>query len=182
MAQENKKSSSVNVTNQPVVKVASIKSYHGLGGGDADKNDDDDEDVPPGFGPIARKDDDDLPEFNFNSSNGPVTSSPRPPPQSRSMDQVRELILKYGNSTGTGHKRPLGNHDDDDDDDIPEWQPQISGHQTQPLPPPPDLGSQFHSTRPPAQRPVAGPPGGWRTNQNAPRQQQPYSARRNRGF
>ncbi|CAD5332679.1 unnamed protein product [Arabidopsis thaliana] len=35
--------------------------------------------------------------------------------------------------------------------------------------------------RPPAQRPVAGPPSGWKANQNAPRQQQ-YSARRNRGF
>ncbi|KAL1212660.1 Transcription elongation factor TFIIS [Cardamine amara subsp. amara] len=185
VAPENKKSSSVNVMNQPIVKVASMKS-HGLGGGDADKDDDDEEDVPPGFGPIATKDDDDLPEFNFNSSNGPVTSPrPPPPPQSRSMDQVRELILKYGNTAGSGNKQPWDNPDDDDDD-IPEWQPQVSSHQIQPLPPPPPgLGSQFHSrtmARPPAQRPVAGPPdGSWRDNQNVPRQQQ-YSARRNRGF
>lgn len=177
LAPENKKSSSVNVTNPPVVNVASVRS-HGLA-----RCDDDDEDVPPGFGPVAAKDEDDLPEFNFNSSSGPVTSSPQPPLQSRSMDQVRELILKYGNSAGSGSKRPWDGHDDDDDDDIPEWQPQVSAHQVQ-LPPPPDLSPQFHSrtmARPLAQRPVAGPPSDWRANQNTPRQQQ-YSARRNRGF
>ncbi|KAG7610383.1 Transcription elongation factor S-II central domain [Arabidopsis suecica] len=171
LAPENQKSRSVSVTNPSVVNVESMRN-HGLVGCD-----DDDEDMPPGFGPVAAKDDDDLPEFNFNSSSGPVTSSPRPPSQSRSLDQVRELILKYGNSTGSGSKRPWDGHDDDDDDDIPEWQPQLP-------PPPPDLSPQFHSgtmARPPAQRPVAGPPSGWKANQNAPRQQQ-YSARRNRGF
>jgi hypothetical protein len=171
LAPENQKSRSVSVTNPSVVNVESMRN-HGLVGCD-----DDDEDMPPGFGPVAAKDDDDLPEFNFNSSSGPVTSSPRPPLQSRSLDQVRELILKYGNSTGSGSKRPWDGHDDDDDDDIPEWQPQLP-------PPPPDLSPQFHSgtmARPPAQRPVAGPPSGWKANQNAPRQQQ-YSARRNRGF
>ncbi|XP_019083948.1 PREDICTED: uncharacterized protein LOC104706878 isoform X2 [Camelina sativa] len=177
LAPENKKSSSsVNITNHPVVKVASIGN-RGLVGCDAN----DEEDVPPGFGPVGVKDDDDLPEFNFSSSTGPVASSPQPPLQSRSMDQVRELILKYGNSAGSGSKQPWNGPDDDDDDDIPEWQPQVSGHQIQlpPPPPPPDLSPQFHSrtmARPPAQR-----PGGWRANQNAPRQQQ-YSARRNRGF
>ncbi|CAH8272232.1 unnamed protein product [Arabidopsis lyrata] len=180
LAPENKRSSCVNVTNPPpVVNVASMRN-HGLVGCD-----DDDEDVPPGFGPVAAKDDDDLPEFNFSSSSGPVTSFPQPPPQSRSMDQVRELILKYGNSAGSGSKRPWDGHEDDDDDDIPEWQPQVTGHQVQLPPPPPDLSPQFHSrtmARPPAQQqPVAGPSSGWKAYQNTPRQQQ-YSTRRNRGF
>ncbi|CAA7023199.1 unnamed protein product [Microthlaspi erraticum] len=178
LAPEKKNPRSVNVTNHPppppVVAVASVR-IHGLGGlvGDED-------DLPPGFGPVAAKDDDDLPEFNFNASSGPVASSPRPPPQSRSMDQVRELILKYGNSAGSGSKRTWNNHDDDDDDDIPEWQPQVSGPQIQPPPPPPpgfktEMNPQIHS------RTVARPSDGWRANQNDPRQQQ-YSARRNRGF
>ncbi|XP_048622718.1 salivary acidic proline-rich phosphoprotein 1/2-like [Brassica napus] len=119
------------------------------------EDDDDDEDLPPGFGPAAVKDDDDdLPEFNFNPSTAPpVTSSPR------------QAV-------------------DDDDDDIPEWQPQVSGHQIQPPPPPPPPGPPFHSramARPQGQH-GAGPSDGWRPNQNAPRQQQQYSARRNRGF
>uniref|UniRef100_A0A1J3CP87 PHD finger protein 3 n=1 Tax=Noccaea caerulescens TaxID=107243 RepID=A0A1J3CP87_NOCCA len=177
LAPENKKLTTVNVTNQPPPAVASVGN-HGLGGLDGDEDD-----LPPGFGPVAAKDDDDLPEFNFNASSGPVaSSSPRPPPQSRSMDQVRELILKYGNSAGngSGSKRTWNNHDDDDDDDdIPEWQPQVSGHQSHPLPPPPpppgfkpEMDPQFHS------RTISD---GWRANQNDPRQQQ-YSARRNRGF
>ncbi|CAF2014507.1 unnamed protein product [Brassica oleracea] len=174
LAPENKKSStSLNVKNhhQPPV-VAVTVGNHGC---------EDDEDLPPGFGPAAVKDDDDdLPEFNFNPSTAPpVTSSPRQAvvPQSRSLNQVRELILKYGNSAG---KQPW-NGQDDDDDDIPEWQPQVSGHQIQPPPPP---GPPFHSramARPQGQH-GAGPSDGWRPNQNAPRQQQQYSARRNRGF
>ncbi|CAN6912087.1 unnamed protein product [Brassica oleracea] len=177
LAPVNKKSStSLNVKNhhQPPVVAVSMGN-HGC------EDDDDDEDLPPGFGPAAVKDDDDdLPEFNFNPSTAPpVTSSPRQAvvPQSRSLNQVRELILKYGNSAG---KQPW-NGQDDDDDDIPEWQPQVSGHQIQPPPPP---GPPFHSramARPQGQH-GAGPSDGWRPNQNAPRQQQQYSARRNRGF
>ncbi|KAL0738614.1 hypothetical protein Bca4012_014824 [Brassica carinata] len=177
LAPENKKSgSSLNVKNHhpPVVAVTTSMGNHGV------QDDDDDEDLPPGFGPEAVKDDDDdLPEFNFNRSTAPpVTSSSRQAaPQSRSLNQVRELILKYGNSAG--NKQPW-NDQDDDDDDIPEWQPQVSGHQIQPPPPP---GPPFQSramARP--QGHGAGPSDGWRANQNAPRQQQQYSARRNRGF
>ncbi|XP_009151083.1 uncharacterized protein LOC103874412 isoform X1 [Brassica rapa] len=179
LAPENKKSStSLSVKNhhQPPVVAVSMGNH-------GSEDDDDDEDLPPGFGPAAVKDDDDdLPEFNFNPSTAPpVTSSPRQAvgPQSRSLNQVRELILKYGNSAG---KQPW-NGQDDDDDDIPEWQPQ--GHQIQPPPPPPP-GPPFHSramARP--QGHGAIPSDGWRANQNAPRQQQQqqqYSARRNRGF
>ncbi|KAK6140983.1 hypothetical protein DH2020_025274 [Rehmannia glutinosa] len=72
------------------------------------KEDDDDDDIPPGFGPaaVARgagpKDDDDLPEFNFSPS------VPRISPQNlhhgvkmsqqRPVEEVRELIKKYGQS------------------------------------------------------------------------------------
>ncbi|CAH2044423.1 unnamed protein product [Thlaspi arvense] len=185
LAPENKKtSSSRNVKNPPPVVTLASMGSHGL----HSREDVDDEDVPPGFGPEAAKDDDDLPEFNFSSSTAPVTSSPRPATQSRSMDQVRELILKYGNSEGSGSKRPWDDHDDDDDD-IPEWRPEVSGHQVQIQPPPPpgfrtESVPQYHSRTvagAPAQRPVAGPPDGWRANQKATRQQQ-YSARRNKGF
>ncbi|CAH8353402.1 unnamed protein product [Eruca vesicaria subsp. sativa] len=178
---KNSSSTSLNVKNHqppPIVAVTTSIGNHGC------EDDDDGEDLPPGFGPAAVKDDDDLPEFNFNTSTAPpVTSSPRPAaPQSRSLNQVRELILKYGNSTGNNaNKQPWNGQDDDDDDDIPEWQPQVSGHQIQPPPPPP--GPPFHSramARP--QGHVAGPSDGWRANQNAPRQQQQYSVRRNRGF
>lgn len=181
---ESKKSSTnLNVKNhQPhVVAVTTSMGNHGC------EHDDDEEDLPPGFGPAAVKDDDDdLPEFNFNPSTAPpVTSSPRQAgPQSRSLNQVRELILKYGNSAGNNASKQPWNHDqDDDDDDIPEWQPQVSGHQIQPPPPPPPPGPPFHSramARP--QGHGAGLSDGWRANQNAPRQQQQYSARRNRGF
>lgn len=104
-------------------------------------DDDDDDDVPPGFGPgVAAKDDDDLPEFNFSGNLNP--SGPRPSlntvkKTSRPVDEVRELIKKYGqssNSTVTGSvvdNRNLGIEPwNDDDDDIPEWRPQAP----QPLP------------------------------------------------
>lgn len=135
---ENKKSdTSLNVKNHqpPVVAVTTSMGNHGR------EDDDGNEDLPPGFGPAAVKDDDDdLTEFNFNRSTAPpVTSFPRQAaPQSRSLNQVRELILKYGNSAG---KQPWDDQDDDDAD-IPEWQPQVSGHQIQPPPPPP--GPPFH--------------------------------------
>lgn len=174
LAPENKKSStSLNVKNHhqpPVVAVTTSLGNHGC-----QDDDDDDEDLPPGFGPAAVKDDDDdLPEFNFNPSTAPpVTSSPRQAaPQSRSLNQVRELILKYGNSAGNASKQPWNDHDDDDDD-IPEWQPQVSGHHIQPPPP----GPPFQSRAMARQQQY-----GWRANQNASRQQQQYSARRNRGF
>ncbi|KAL8521961.1 hypothetical protein ACS0TY_012202 [Phlomoides rotata] len=101
---------------------------------DPNKDDDDDDDVPPGFGPGVVKDDDDLPEFNFSGNLNP--SGPRPSlntvkKTSRPVDEVRELIKKYGqssNSTVTGSvldNRNLGIEPwNDDDDDIPEWRPQ----------------------------------------------------------
>ena len=125
-----------------------------------DDDDDDDGDIPPGFGPGAARDEDDLPEFNF-SGGGSVPSSQQNFAQnpsrgssgtvpfqslsqtpSRPVDQMRELIHKYGQpKTGV----PSGNWQDnnnrgfgvaiqpwnDDDDDIPEWQPQAPQHQQQ---------------------------------------------------
>ncbi|XP_010519929.1 PREDICTED: uncharacterized protein LOC104799220 [Tarenaya hassleriana] len=176
--QENK-SSTVNVTNKTAVvglnderrAAASMGRTHG----DGDVDGDGDDDVPPGFGPGAARDDDDLPEFNFNSSRGTVPSSQPPPPQqSRSINQVRELIHKYGKSAGAGSNRGIqpwnNNDDDDDDDDIPEWQPQAHSH---PLPPPASLppahgygtnGTVTTHTQPPRPPPRSGD--GWWANQN----------------
>jgi hypothetical protein len=79
-------------------------------------NNDDGDDVPPGFGPMtmARDEDDDLPEFNYFSSGDVVVNR-----TSRSVS-VRELIQKYGKS------EPLRNqsYNDNDNDILPEWQPQ----------------------------------------------------------
>lgn len=78
-------------------------------------NQDDIDDVPPGFGPVtmARDDDDDLPEFNYFSGGDVVLN------RTRRSESVRELIQKYGKS------EPLWNQSLSDDNDIlPEWQPQ----------------------------------------------------------
>ncbi|XP_068313942.1 uncharacterized protein [Pyrus communis] len=111
------------------------------------RDDDDDDDVPPGFGPGASRDEDDLPEFNFAggsnqfsarrpSSRGPGTAAqpfyPKSHAPSRPVDQMRELIQKYGqnnSSSSTFHQASRVSvhpwNDDDDDDDIPEWQPNV---------------------------------------------------------
>ncbi|GMI81169.1 hypothetical protein HRI_001786200 [Hibiscus trionum] len=108
-----------------------------------DDDDDDDDDVPPGFGPAASRDEDDLPEFNFSGGSNP--SGLKYPPgyqsqrvgmtqtSSRPVDQMRELIQKYGQPDNSNNA-PVGVpmrrwNDDDDDDDIPEWQPQTSQQQ-----------------------------------------------------
>ncbi|CAH2073055.1 unnamed protein product [Thlaspi arvense] len=172
---ENKKQR-VNVTEKPLVVLPMGNRHNGYGGKPV--KDDGEDDVPPGFGPVAPRDDDDLPEFNFNSSVVPV-SSPHPlPAQPKSLDQVRKLIHKYGKSASI--------YDDDDDDDIPEWQPQLSSHMLPPPPPPPppppgfrpEMGLQDHN------RTMVRPPqdGLW-DNQNGG-QGQPYDGNRsrNRGF
>lgn len=92
-------------------------------------NEDDDDDVPPGFGPpVAR--DDDLPEFDFSGSNrqqmpnmpsrGPGAAAFHGRQSHRAVDQMRELVQKYGRP-GSAPQRGSW---EDDDDDIPEWQPQ----------------------------------------------------------
>ncbi|KAI9191228.1 hypothetical protein LWI28_005435 [Acer negundo] len=113
----------------------------------------DDDDVPPGFGP--GRDDDDLPEFNFTGGStqniprgprmAPLQSHPQTP--SRPVEQIRELIFKYGQSQPQGptssDKRGVGvaamqqqpSSWNDDEDDIPEWQPQAPP-QNQPPPHP----------------------------------------------
>lgn len=98
---------------------------------------DEDDDIPPGFGPGAAKDDDDLPEFNFSGDLTPsasrITSHNSLHPvqmTKRPVDQVRELIKKYGQggpsvTSGSVVDRSLGIQPwNDDDDDIPEWRPQ----------------------------------------------------------
>ncbi|XWS27160.1 hypothetical protein CRYUN_Cryun26dG0091300 [Craigia yunnanensis] len=108
-------------------------------------DDDEDDDVPPGFGPATSRDEDDLPEFNFSGGSNPLgpqypagyqsqrvgmaSSHLHSQTSSRPVDQVRELIQKYGQPNTNA---PLGvsmQQWDDDDDDIPEWQPQTSQQQ-----------------------------------------------------
>ncbi|PIN09041.1 putative transcription factor DATF1 [Handroanthus impetiginosus] len=100
----------------------------------------DDDDIPPGFGPVAAarsaKDEDDLPEFNFSGHGNPNPSVHRHSSQhgvkmtQRPVDEVRELIKKYGQSgTNVASGNQLDNRNLplepwDDDDDIPEWRPQ----------------------------------------------------------
>ncbi|KAG9459347.1 hypothetical protein H6P81_003855 [Aristolochia fimbriata] len=119
---------------------------------DNPKPTDDDEDVPPGFGPpVAREED--LPEFEFgrgpNSINSPSQLSgrggtplqPRQQQPTRAVEQMRELVHRYGQteappvnpdrwvpSPGRVHgqaPRVEAHHHpwNDDDDDIPEWRP-----------------------------------------------------------
>lgn len=110
--------------------------------------DDNEDDVPPGFGPASR-DEDDLPEFKFSSGSKPQLSHghqshsqpPRAPVHPAQAQQMRELVLKYGKS-GTAdafsgnwtEKRGSMLQWDDEDDDIPEWQPHVAPKQ-QALPP-----------------------------------------------
>ncbi|KAM7459433.1 hypothetical protein LguiA_036427 [Lonicera macranthoides] len=112
--------------------------------------DDEDDDIPPGFGPGNARDEDDLPEFNFsgnlNSSmpKFPTGISPIQQPQSsqKPVDQMRELIQRYG-QTGAGNlpeRRGAGagvvsKPWNDDDDDIPEWDPQAQRQLPQLQPP-----------------------------------------------
>ncbi|KAL2897725.1 hypothetical protein RDABS01_039507 [Bienertia sinuspersici] len=118
---------------------------------DEHDDDDDDDDVPPGFGPPGHRDDDDLPEFNFSGGSSMTKNVSNPNPilshstgfhhhtlplaltpalaPVREVDQMRELIQKYGQngtSSGGGGGIPTQRWNDDDDDDIPEWQPQAS--------------------------------------------------------
>lgn len=109
---------------------------------------DDDDDIPPGFGPPAARVEDDLPEFSFSGSSNPshMVQKPMGPSMvpfhsvnqapSRPVEQMRELVHKYGQNKATV---PSVNWQDkfggtiqpwnDDDDDIPEWQPQNSRNQ-----------------------------------------------------
>uniref|UniRef100_A0A0E0NBG6 TFIIS central domain-containing protein n=1 Tax=Oryza rufipogon TaxID=4529 RepID=A0A0E0NBG6_ORYRU len=114
------------------------------------------DDVPPGFGPGVARDEDDLPEFNFVNSSNPAANVTTPQAykgrqhvpltSARPVEQMRELVQKYGKRSSV-QARPW---DDDDDDDIPEWNPnQLVTQQQptrqlpvpptpqQPLPPPP---------------------------------------------
>lgn len=112
-------------------------------------DEDDDDDVPPGFGPPATREEDDLPEFNFSRgsvSSGPQFSThnlsrgqrmlpfqPHPQTPSRPVDQMRQLVQRYGQPITSG---PSGNWQgnrgigvavqpwNDDDDDMPEWHPE----------------------------------------------------------
>ncbi|KAG6420334.1 hypothetical protein SASPL_116858 [Salvia splendens] len=96
----------------------------------------DDDDIPPGFGPT--RDEDDLPEFNFsgdfNSSAARLSSremhSYDDKMTTTPVDRVRELIKKYGQSSDSAvtmnraESRGLSVKSWEDDDDIPEWWPE----------------------------------------------------------
>ncbi|XP_006648446.2 death-inducer obliterator 1-like [Oryza brachyantha] len=117
------------------------------------------DDVPPGFGPGVARDEDDLPEFNFVNSSNPAANVTTQaykgrqhvhPSSARPVEQMRELVQKYGKRSSV-QARPW---DDDDDDDIPEWNPNQLNQQptrqqqlpvapTPPPPPPPPL-QQMH--------------------------------------
>ncbi|KAL9176943.1 hypothetical protein ABFS82_01G026800 [Erythranthe guttata] len=122
-----------------------------------------DDDIPPGFGPAAAaaaREDDDLPEFNF-SGNMNTAAMPIISPHNlhqgvkmtqRPVDQVRELIKKYGQSGSSApppsrtvvDNKSLGIKAwNDDDDDIPEWRPQA------PQPPHHQHFPAVHGHRPP---------------------------------
>ncbi|XP_074319234.1 uncharacterized protein LOC141656296 [Silene latifolia] len=141
-------------------------------------NDDDGEDVPPGFGPTGgNRDDDDLPEFNFsagpNLSRFSTTKLQSPPPRvplapdgaaAKQVEQMRALIQKYGKSEDTTAVNgiPVRPWNDDDDDDIPEWQPQdqAAHHYRQPnpltgLPAQKDTLTAHLPVRPSFQQPMA---------------------------
>ncbi|KAK8501299.1 hypothetical protein V6N12_008317 [Hibiscus sabdariffa] len=135
-----------NTNTNSLSKPTSVRVAH-VGPSVHPPDDDDDDDVPPGFGPAASRDEDDLPEFNFSGASNP--SGPKYPTgyqsqpvgmtsqtSSRPVDQMRELIQKYGqpNSSNGPVGVPMQRwNGDDDDDDIPEWQPQTSQqHHLQP--------------------------------------------------
>lgn len=125
-------------------------------------DDDPFDDIPPGFGPVATagRDEDDLPEFDFAGSKSRAKpfavpnpahgfrNSARPSP--RPMEQMRNLIQKYGQGKMdaiTGNPQPgqgtsIETEPWNDEDDIPEWQPHLD---SQPRPP-----SQPHSRQPPS--------------------------------
>lgn len=110
--------------------------------------DDDDSDIPPGFGPSSPREDDDLPEFNFSGNTKPTIGRAFPQTHtglsapSRPVDQIRQLIHKYGQNdpnaspNASNNRSVLDNQrsniglamepwNDDDDDDMPEWQPNM---------------------------------------------------------
>ncbi|CAN4076586.1 unnamed protein product [Withania somnifera] len=135
---------------------------------------DDDDDIPPGFGPEAGRDDDDLPEFSFSgniSASRPTYSSQKlfhgsrlaPDNQSvpcRPVDQMRELVLKYGQIGAASSNDRATNVVpgiepwNDDDDDIPEWRPQAPPALQRPAYP---VGHSFPRPHLAYQRPLAKP-------------------------
>lgn len=131
------------------------------------------DDVPPGFGPGSARDEDDLPEFDFSRSKSQKSILALPPPPSRPVQQMRELIFKYGKGDDA-KKPPTGIQSwNDDDDDIPEWKPD---HNNQPIPQP----QQPQQLPPPPQLPPLPQP---HTNYQQPtihqQQQQPFFVNQN---
>ncbi|XP_068647463.1 uncharacterized protein [Aristolochia californica] len=127
---------------------------------------DDDEDVPPGFGPPAAREED-LPEFEFGKGGGSMPHQARQ--VTRPVEQMRELVHKYGQiealsnldkwgpsaaprsipGPGPGEGLRVETQPwNDDDDDIPEWRPhEESKPQRQALTPNPPLSLQPHVPR-----------------------------------
>lgn len=165
---QHEKDGNVNVNLTPKGTMSMSSSKH-------DPEMDDDDDIPPGFGPKAGRDDDDLPEFNFSGNIN--ASRPRHPSQNlsrgsrmapynqpvvpcRPVDQMRELVLKYGQTGAASSNDRATNVGrgiepwNDDDDDIPEWQPQAPPALQRP---PYPLGHSFPQPHLAHQRPLATP-------------------------
>ncbi|KAG0472827.1 hypothetical protein HPP92_014684 [Vanilla planifolia] len=104
----------------------------------------DDDDVPPGFGPPISREDDDLPEFDFTHGG----SKPRhhSAKLGRPADHMRELVLKYGQGGGQDQSLGITVQPWNDDDDIPEWQPNNDlKPPAQPIAPPPPVPTQLQA-------------------------------------
>ncbi|KAL2543921.1 SPOC domain/Transcription elongation factor S-II protein [Forsythia ovata] len=162
-----------NSNNNKNISAMAPVSYNTPTRSNSKPQEEEDDDIPPGFGPVAAaraaKEDDDLPEFNFSGEIKPsvlgvpsqnlhrgvkmttLNQNPQLP-----VDQVRELIQKYGQTETRPTNRNWADNKvlgvepwkDDDDDDIPEWRPNApsSVHHLQP---------PLHGFRPPMHTPLA---------------------------
>ncbi|XP_068652614.1 uncharacterized protein [Aristolochia californica] len=121
---------------------ANLPSILGAPPSNNSKPTDDEEDLPPGFGPPVGREED-LPEFEFGRSITQPSGGSMPlqaRQSTRPVEQMRELVLKYGQTEAppsldkwVPSPGPIpcqglqvethSWNDDDDEDDIPEWRP-----------------------------------------------------------
>ncbi|PKA50302.1 hypothetical protein AXF42_Ash013391 [Apostasia shenzhenica] len=123
---------------------------------------DEEDDVPPGFGPPSfAREEDDLPEFDFSRGDGShrrgsAASSLRPgtnrghsqPTSVCPEEHMRELIHKYGKGKSNAGDLGIPVQPWNDDDDIPEWKPQSGPPPPPPPPPQPSELPGYHQPLP----------------------------------
>ncbi|XP_020598387.1 uncharacterized protein LOC110037975 [Phalaenopsis equestris] len=102
----------------------------------------DEDDVPPGFGPPIAREDDDLPEFDFSRGRsshraGALAAKATATAPPCSSNHMRELIQKYGQGENIISELGIPVEPWNDEDDIPEWNPNQNMRSMPPLPPPP---------------------------------------------